>query len=191
MSGFVFVSGRSSLDFAGTMLWRRSMRTELLGDAGDLSRWFFEAGLFDLVDDPDTVDVEYARRVREAIYDVVVGCLGSGNDTSAGGMNFDPESAAVLNSAAATPLPTVTLNVDGMAKVTGTPRNGLSLLARDAIELLGSPDLAKMRECSNPDCTRLFVDVSRGGSRRWCGMAECGNRKKAADYRRRHKELST
>ena len=31
-----------------------------------------------------TVDIEYARRVREAIYDVVVGCLGSGDDTSVG-----------------------------------------------------------------------------------------------------------
>ena len=91
----------------------------------------------------------------------------------------------------AVPPKAVTLDIDGMAKVTGTTRNGLSLLARDAIELLASADLAKMRECSNPDCTRLFVDVSRGGSRRWCGMAECGNRKKAADYRRRHKELST
>jgi predicted RNA-binding Zn ribbon-like protein len=41
------------------------------------------------------------------------------------------------------------------------------------------------RECERPACTRLFVDRSRGGTRAWCGMAECGNRVKAADYRAR------
>ena len=182
------MSGRPSLDYAGTMLWRRTVRTELLTDPDDLSRWFAEAQLFDLVDDPDTVGVEYARRVREAVYDVVTASLDSVSRTSTGQVEFDPESARVLNAAAATPLPTVELGGDGVARTSGTTRSGLSLLARDAIELLGSPDLAKVRECSNPECTRLFVDVSRGGSRRWCGMAECGNRKKAADYRRRNKQ---
>ncbi|MFD9662807.1 CGNR zinc finger domain-containing protein [Rhodococcus sp. NPDC059968] len=75
----------------------------------------------------------------------------------------------------------------GHTTSTGTPGNALSLLARDTIDLIGSPAMAKVKECSNPDCTRLFVDLSRGFSRRWCGIAECGNRIKAADYRRRKK----
>jgi predicted RNA-binding Zn ribbon-like protein len=47
-----------------------------------------------------------------------------------------------------------------------------------------------MKECANDECTRLFVDLSRSGARRWCGMAECGNRHKAATYRQRKKEQS-
>ncbi|MFC3987030.1 CGNR zinc finger domain-containing protein [Actinoplanes siamensis] len=34
-------------------------------------------------------------------------------------------------------------------------------------------------------CTRLFIDRSRGGTRTWCGMAECGNRIKARQCRAR------
>ncbi|TQS31244.1 CGNR zinc finger domain-containing protein [Microbispora sp. KK1-11] len=46
---------------------------------------------------------------------------------------------------------------------------------------------ARVRECARPECTRLFVDRSRGGTRHWCGMEECGNRVKAANYRSRKK----
>jgi predicted RNA-binding Zn ribbon-like protein len=42
-----------------------------------------------------------------------------------------------------------------------------------------------VRECLNEECTRLFVDLSRSANRRWCGMAECGNRHKVANYRKR------
>ncbi|WP_256862954.1 CGNR zinc finger domain-containing protein [Microbispora sp. GKU 823] len=45
----------------------------------------------------------------------------------------------------------------------------------------------RVRECARPECTRLFVDRSRGGTRHWCGMEECGNRVKAANYRYRKK----
>lgn len=30
----------------------------------------------------------------------------------------------------------------------------------------------------NEECTRLYLDTSRGHNRRWCGMTECGNRKR-------------
>ncbi|WP_345718596.1 CGNR zinc finger domain-containing protein [Kineosporia mesophila] len=33
----------------------------------------------------------------------------------------------------------------------------------------------EIRNCANDRCTRLYVDTSRAGNRRWCGMAECGN----------------
>ncbi|MEV5149880.1 hypothetical protein AB0L14_37375 [Streptomyces sp. NPDC052727] len=39
MDDFVFVSGRLSLDLAGTLLWRRSRRIELLCCPDDLRRW--------------------------------------------------------------------------------------------------------------------------------------------------------
>ncbi|MGW2072678.1 CGNR zinc finger domain-containing protein [Streptomyces sp. NPDC001953] len=44
-----------------------------------------------------------------------------------------------------------------------------------------------MKECANPDCTRLFVGLSHSGARRWCAMAECGNRQNAARHRERKK----
>ena len=40
----------------------------------------------------------------------------------------------------------------------------------------------RIRQCANDECLWLFVDASKGGTRRWCDMASCGNRAKA----RRH-----
>ncbi|MER9651090.1 CGNR zinc finger domain-containing protein [Mesorhizobium sp. M0199] len=34
-----------------------------------------------------------------------------------------------------------------------------------------------------PRCGWLFVDISRGGKRRWCNMRVCGNREKVARHR--------
>jgi predicted RNA-binding Zn ribbon-like protein len=37
-------------------------------------------------------------------------------------------------------------------------------------------------------CRWVFYDESRAGKRRWCDMASCGNRAKAARHRARQKE---
>jgi predicted RNA-binding Zn ribbon-like protein len=60
-------------------------------------------------------------------------------------------------------------------------------VARAATTLLTSPDLARVRECAGDPCGWLFLDVSKNGSRRWCDMADCGNRAKARRYRARQK----
>ncbi|MEM7223693.1 MAG: ABATE domain-containing protein [Pseudomonadota bacterium] len=51
-----------------------------------------------------------------------------------------------------------------------------------AADLLTSERLGQVRACSDPRCGWLFLDTSRNRSRRWCAMADCGNRAKA----RRH-----
>ena len=42
----------------------------------------------------------------------------------------------------------------------------------------------RIRRCANPDCVLWFLDTSRPGTRRWCSMAACGNRDKAARHGR-------
>jgi predicted RNA-binding Zn ribbon-like protein len=59
----------------------------------------------------------------------------------------------------------------------------LSNVSRDAIELFGTGLRARLRECRNPNCGLLFVDLSRPGKRRWCAMRRCGNLNKIARYR--------
>jgi predicted RNA-binding Zn ribbon-like protein len=61
----------------------------------------------------------------------------------------------------------------------------LSPVARAAAELLTEHDPSRIRRCAAEGCDRWFVDTSRGGRRRWCSMATCGNRAKATRYRRR------
>ena len=50
----------------------------------------------------------------------------------------------------------------------------------------GNPD--RLRVCANDMCRWVFYDESRTGQRRWCSMASCGNRAKAARHRARQKE---
>lgn len=43
----------------------------------------------------------------------------------------------------------------------------------------------RLRVCPADDCLEAFYDSSRGGTRRWCSMGDCGNRSKVATYRHR------
>jgi len=56
----------------------------------------------------------------------------------------------------------------------------LDLAAATVPALALDPD--RVRRCANPACVLLFHDVSKAGRRRWCDMATCGNRAKAAAH---------
>jgi len=43
----------------------------------------------------------------------------------------------------------------------------------------------RFRKCAASDCGTLFLDVSKTGGRRWCSMANCGNRNKVQRFRAR------
>ncbi|WP_017597254.1 CGNR zinc finger domain-containing protein [Nocardiopsis lucentensis] len=55
--------------------------------------------------------------------------------------------------------------------------------AADYLDLLDAPE--RIRGCANPACVLHFFDTSRNGTRRWCSMAGCGNRAKAARHHAR------
>jgi predicted RNA-binding Zn ribbon-like protein len=56
-------------------------------------------------------------------------------------------------------------------------------VVRATADLLTHPErLARVHACASDNCGWLFVDTSKNRSRRWCDMADCGNRAKV----RRH-----
>src|SRR5262249_6996026 len=55
-------------------------------------------------------------------------------------------------------------------------------------DLVCQKDFSLVRKCEGPTCTLWFLDVSKGHARRWCGMAVCGNRAKAAAHRARARQ---
>jgi predicted RNA-binding Zn ribbon-like protein len=61
----------------------------------------------------------------------------------------------------------------------------LAAIARSAAEILTEGADARLRVCANPACGLFFCDTSRTYRRRWCSMAVCGNRRKAASFARR------
>jgi hypothetical protein len=44
-------------------------------------------------------------------------------------------------------------------------------IAQDAVLPLSSGDVTRIQECASDDCSRLFVDRSHSGQRRWCDSA--------------------
>jgi predicted RNA-binding Zn ribbon-like protein len=62
-------------------------------------------------------------------------------------------------------------------------RLALALAVLDATRL----DRSRVRHCGRPGCVLLFFDTSKNSTRRWCDMAVCGNRVKAAAHYERNR----
>jgi predicted RNA-binding Zn ribbon-like protein len=56
-------------------------------------------------------------------------------------------------------------------------------IVESAADALISGELARVRLCRAARCQRVFFDTTKNGRRRWCDMATCGNRAKAARHR--------
>jgi hypothetical protein len=60
-----------------------------------------------------------------------------------------------------------------------------SICAEALARLVGGGHADRLGTCDGTDCDRVFVDVSKNGSRRFCSIT-CQNRMKAAAFRQRH-----
>ncbi|MGC0207893.1 CGNR zinc finger domain-containing protein [Streptomyces levis] len=176
----VFVCGHPALDFAATLRARRSTRCEMFTTPDRLNAWYLESGLVDTITPAEQDDVRAAVAVREAVHRLVT--------SRRLGEEFDREALAVLNAAARKAPVTPQLTVTGR-HTDATPEQALATVARQAVELLSGPDVPLMKECGDAECTRVYLDRSRGMRRQWCGMESCGNRIKAAAYRARRRTL--
>jgi len=176
-----FFSGRCSLDYVGTVGWRRSHEPrEYLAEPSDLATWATTKGL---VDEPPRVtpaQLACAREIREAIYRVLSARVAHVIPTAA--------DVAALNTAAQRPPVQISLGTDGSVHRVGTVSQLLSTVARDVLDLLGSDQIDLVRECDGHGCTRLYVDSSRARNRRWCSNTGCGNRAKVSAFRERARE---
>ncbi|GAA2874053.1 hypothetical protein Acy02nite_31990 [Actinoplanes cyaneus] len=176
---FVFVSGNLALDLLGTLKWRRTRPEEGLATPEDAARWALAAGVLTEPPPLDVTEFDQLIAVRESIYGLVEAAR---NRTAPHGSDL-----RMLNTAANQPLPALALTAEG-ARRTGPLGAVTAEVARAAVAFLDElqkPTPPRVRECERPECTRVFIDRSRAGTRSWCGMAECGNRVKAREYRAR------
>lgn len=177
---FLFASGNLALDFVGTLNERRTNRVENLHDGADVARWLVEAGVLDDAPATDSRTLPEALALREALFAVVERLLDEP------GATLPADALAVVNAAAEAPLPTLRLRPDRSVERSGSWRSGLAAVARDGLALVDPGD-AELKWCADPGCTHPFLDRSRGHRRRWCEMAGCGDRAKAAAYRARRR----
>lgn len=180
---FHFVADHPVLDFLATLAERGTTHEEKLQRPGDLADWAVESGIVTKRPAVSAAQLAGAIELREAAYGLLVALID--------GDPPPPEDRALVNAAAAPPPPVARLAASGTVTRAGGIDAVLAVLARDCLDLFAGPDRALLRYCDDPTCTRLFVDRSRGRRRRWCDMKGCGDRAKAAAYRRRQRQTAT
>lgn len=184
------VGGALCLDFANTVSWRRDgdFGNHLL-DYADLIAWGGHVGTLDemLADTlrnraashPKLAQAAYDRAIalREAIYRIF--------SSISAGDSIQESDLARLNTSLADALEHLRImNREGAFSLDWHAVEGeldlpLWMVARSAADLLASERLPRVHECQGKNCGWLFLDRTRNRSRRWCDMADCGNREKA------------
>lgn len=113
------------------------------------------------------------------------------------GEALQPAQAAALNAWLAANPSIVQLAPDGEGRWTlARRRRGeavaalLGPVAEALAQLLAEGDFGLVKQCEHPECILWFYDRTKAHKRRWCSMALCGNRHKAAQFRRRAGEQS-
>jgi predicted RNA-binding Zn ribbon-like protein len=178
-SGTPFDSGALCLDLVHTGGPGDLSRWERLHTAIDLRRWLRDGPVALPVAAADADDLVAALRLREHLRVLLA--------AAARDAALPPGSVTAVNAAAAQPPPVPTLRGDrtvGWATPV-TVASALSVLARDAVDVLGGAHPGRLKECAAHDCPLLFLDDSVAGSRRWCSMQRCGNRSKVRAQRAR------
>jgi predicted RNA-binding Zn ribbon-like protein len=173
------------LDFVRTLRYRDRLEAEEeLGTSSRLIEWI---GLFGPCNPngslgETSVSIKSARRLREAIYALLVSATGG-----KGARTCPPGDRRLINDWAAREVPAPGLRPDGSVghHATDPVAATLALVARDVLDLVGGREIGRVRRCANPDCAIFFLDTSRPGTRRWCSMATCGNQAKKASQRTR------
>ena len=173
------LAGHPALDLVGTVAERTSTRLEQLTTPDQLADWLVTAELLDTAPAATAADLAAAQHLREALYAVL--------RATTDGLPLPPDALAVVHGAAAGPAATFTLDATGGLHREGDVTTALTAVARAAVELVGGPDRHLLRWCAGDACTHPFLDRSRGGRRRWCGMTGCGDRAKARAYRARRR----
>ena len=196
---FSRVGERLWLDFVNTDEVRRGARVDLLRDFDALVMFLEEMGALDLdrgagmlrraQQQPAGAAAALvdARRARAALR--VLGERGAVSERARG--DALAEINRVLGRSAGTRR--VEPRSDGSFARSFVPVGdafaGLVIpIVESAADSLIGGELQRVRRCGNPHCARVFLDPTRNGRRRWCEMATCGNRAKAARFRSRRHE---
>ncbi|WP_175412441.1 ABATE domain-containing protein [Streptomyces sp. TRM64462] len=154
-----------------------------------LARWLTACGLVPAGTPLPAVDCRWVERFAELRVHIDV-LVRAELAPPAGDLAASLHRLNALAAEAAPPAPRAVRTDDGcLVRELGAPPECAALLAalaRDAVDLLTDPAArARLRQCAGDHCHRVYLDTSRGGRRRWCSSATCGNRERVARHRAR------
>ena len=183
-------AGHPVIDIVNTVAWRgdAARRIDYLGDYAELVAWCRHA---DVVTADDAAGLmramrsdqagagralTKAKRLRESLH-----ALWKGGGSS---------ELATITGAYSSALGHRELRQVGddiaWSERTLTMRSPVERLAVDAVALITTTPLTRVKQCDDAACGWMFLDGSHRQNRRWCSAADCGNRDRA----RRHYERS-
>jgi predicted RNA-binding Zn ribbon-like protein len=189
------IAEHRALDFLNSVASPKGVPIEWLRDGRDLVDWLQHtnqigpdvATRFRQSKDQRTLDrvAERAREFRNWLRAFVTGHMGKplnkGSAKELGPLNqllAGDTSYTVVEAVRGEPVLRL-----GRVRRWEDPDELLLPIAVAAADLVCSVDFRVIRACELPPCTLMFLDRTKAGIRRWCSMAVCGNRAKAAAHR--------
>jgi predicted RNA-binding Zn ribbon-like protein len=176
----------AALDFLNTLDLDDGQLVEHFNEPADAGAWFTERGLVHPDARPRWTENELdrVRHVRRALRDVVEAVVDQ---------RRPPAGSVELVNATLEARQPARLELDGSAVRIGHRHaeapvaDALAVIAEAIVDEIAAGRPERLRVCANDRCRWTFFDSSPTGRRRWCDMATCGNRAKAARHRARAK----
>jgi predicted RNA-binding Zn ribbon-like protein len=189
------ISLEDTFDFLNTVELENGFLEDHFKVFGDAADWLLERGIVHSLriagSKPSGVAADHAldriRSVRGAMREV--------SDAVVHGRRADPAALAEVNRALRARERIELVSADdgvsiGHSHVGDPIDDALARLAEPLVDEIQAGNADRVRICANDTCRWIFYDESRAGRRRWCDMASCGNRAKAARHRARLKARS-
>lgn len=191
---FLFLEGNPAwLDFVNTKFVLGERPVDRLQTYPDLLDWLRAAGLLESGKAEAAARgwngreaVHRARELRSALHDAAEEQGRTGR--------FPPSAVRALNEHLEGAPGAFRLSQEGerltlsYASAARTAVQLLEPLARSAAQFLAGADLRRIKKCGNDKCVLYYYDTTKNQGRRWCSMALCGNRMKAAAHYQRSKK---
>ena len=199
---FIKVGNNLSLDFVNTDIVDNGQKIDLLEKISDLAMW---AAAMNLIDAAEAAKLNKDWRARidgEKLLTEARGfrqILREMCERLTRGADLTAAQIKTLNDY-------LRENNDGFARIEKgengfekkfavnyrEPAQILRVVAESWADLLCFGNLDFLRKCESATCVLYFYDTTKNHKRRWCSMAGCGNRHKAAAFyeRKRAKNLA-
>jgi predicted RNA-binding Zn ribbon-like protein len=189
------VSLEDTFDFLNTIELENGFLEDHFASFRDAANWLLERGVVhrwraDLSRPTGAAADEALDRIK-----AVRGALREVSDAVVNGRSANPAALMEVNRALdARERIELVQSADGVSvghSHVGDPiDDALARLAEPLVDEIQAGNADRIRICANDTCRWIFYDESRAGRRRWCDMASCGNRAKAARHRARVKAAS-
>lgn len=168
---FLFVAEVLPIDFVNTEIAFRGQPLDLLRNENDFRRWLSAAGIPSKVSKRDLAEAKALRGSLRRMFlrrKIDVRPINAALARANGSLRLELRAGQ----------PVLTME-------SPVRRPPAFQIARATAEFVATADLSRIRQCEGRDCVLLFYDTTKSRTRRWCSMAGCGNRAKAAAHYRR------